>query len=244
MSTFTPQQTGGNQLFLAISKDGGAIFDPARDLLFKLTPVAAQIWKCLLAGISHSDTVIEIAELYQVDPNIVDADLRRMLSEAAQMGITPNSVVLAASEAGPDLPAVDERVIQRDESKPPLLMILWALFGLAIFDFVLIVFSMQTMCRVVKSWPSRGPKPKDETACINKVCKAVARACVWFPHKAVCLQRTAVTACMLRAYGVTAKMVLGVRPMPFLAHAWAEVDGVVVNDRPQVKRFYQILTEY
>jgi hypothetical protein len=36
-------------------------------------------------------------------------------------------------------------------------------------------------------------------------------------------------------------MVIGVRPMPFLAHAWVEADGAVVNDWPKVKTFYHFL---
>jgi hypothetical protein len=37
-------------------------------------------------------------------------------------------------------------------------------------------------------------------------------------------------------------MVIGVRVMPLLAHAWIEVDGKVVNDVPRVQQYYRYLT--
>jgi hypothetical protein len=36
---------------------------------------------------------------------------------------------------------------------------------------------------------------------------------------------------MLRENGVAAQMVIGAQKLPFKAHAWVEVDGVIVNDR-------------
>jgi hypothetical protein len=36
-------------------------------------------------------------------------------------------------------------------------------------------------------------------------------------------------------------MKIGIRPMPFLAHAWVEVEERVVNDWPGVKNYYQSL---
>lgn len=36
----------------------------------------------------------------------------------------------------------------------------------------------------------------------------------------------------------------GGRPMPFLAHAWVEVEGRVVNDWPRVRQFYPPLGAY
>ncbi len=41
-----------------------------------------------------------------------------------------------------------------------------------------------------------------------------------------------------------ARFVVGVRPMPFLAHAWVEVAGTVVNDWPRVRQFYPPLGAY
>jgi len=65
--------------------------------------------------------------------------------------------------------------------------------------------------------------------------------CIWYWKEVRCLQRSAVTACMLRRYGVTAQMVIGAQQLPFKAHAWVEVDGCVVSDRPYMQEMYLVL---
>ena len=36
-------------------------------------------------------------------------------------------------------------------------------------------------------------------------------------------------------------MVIGAQQMPFKAHAWVEVGGSVVNDKPYTPEMYQVL---
>jgi hypothetical protein len=75
-----------------------------------------------------------------------------------------------------------------------------------------------------------------------RVCTAVAKACSLYPRTVKCLQRSSVTAYLLRAHGVQARLVFGVQRFPFYAHAWVEVDGQVVNDR-KVATLYQAIAE-
>ena len=58
---------------------------------------------------------------------------------------------------------------------------------------------------------------------------------------ALCQQRSAATACLLRKCGVPAQLVIGAQQMPFKAHAWVEVDGRVVNDKPYTPEMYGVL---
>ncbi len=76
---------------------------------------------------------------------------------------------------------------------------------------------------------------------IATACKAVNRACTWHPKQALCLQRAAVAVCLLRSLGVPAEMIIGVHKMPFYGHAWAEVEGRVINDHQNVQSFFQVL---
>jgi len=66
-------------------------------------------------------------------------------------------------------------------------------------------------------------------------------ACIWYWKEALCLQRSAATACLLKKYGVPAQLVFGAQQMPFKAHAWVEVDGRVVNDKPYTSEMYAVL---
>jgi Transglutaminase-like superfamily len=76
---------------------------------------------------------------------------------------------------------------------------------------------------------------------VERICYAVDMACIWYWKEALCLQRSAATACLLKKYGVPAQMVIGAQQMPFKAHAWVEVDGRVVNDKPYTPEMYAVL---
>lgn len=76
---------------------------------------------------------------------------------------------------------------------------------------------------------------------VERVCRAVNLACIWYPKEVLCLQRSAATACLLRQCGITPTLVIGVQNLPFKAHAWVEVDGRVVNDKPYLPEMYMVL---
>jgi hypothetical protein len=75
----------------------------------------------------------------------------------------------------------------------------------------------------------------------EKVCEAMDLACVFYPKRVLCLQRSAATTMLLRRHGWSAEMVIGAQVLPFQAHAWVEVDGAVVNDKPYVADIFQPL---
>lgn len=76
---------------------------------------------------------------------------------------------------------------------------------------------------------------------IQEVCAAVDLACIWYWKQVRCLQRSAATTCLLRDCGIPARMVIGVQQIPFKAHAWVEVNGRVVNDKPYMREVYTAL---
>lgn len=91
----------------------------------------------------------------------------------------------------------------------------------------------------VRNYPI-AKKPLSHDA-LERVCAAVDMACIWYWKEALCLQRSAALACLLKRYGVPAQMVIGAQQMPFKAHAWVEVDGHVVNDKSYTPELYAVL---
>ncbi len=65
---------------------------------------------------------------------------------------------------------------------------------------------------------------------VEKTVRAMACVTSFYWKPLLCLQRSVVTARLLRAQGVPAEVVIGYRPAPFFSHAWVEVGGVAVND--------------
>lgn len=91
----------------------------------------------------------------------------------------------------------------------------------------------------VRSYPI--DKKSASAALIEQICSAVDMACIWYWKEVLCLQRSAATACLLKRHGIPAQMVIGAQQMPFKAHAWVEVAGRVVNDKPYVPEVYAVL---
>jgi Transglutaminase-like superfamily len=77
----------------------------------------------------------------------------------------------------------------------------------------------------------------------KRICRSVDLACVWYWKQVLCLQRSAVTCCLLKRCGIPARLVIGVRQLPFRAHAWVESNGMIVNDRPYLRDMYLVVDE-
>ena len=76
---------------------------------------------------------------------------------------------------------------------------------------------------------------------MEELCRAMDYACVLYLKPVLCLQRSATTTILLRRHGWSADMVIGAQILPFKSHAWCEVDGLVVNDKPYMRDIYEVL---
>lgn len=113
----------------------------------------------------------------------------------------------------------------------------WWLLVLA--DVVLRAGKFHRFYRMMERWPTRRAVPAELRARrVADACAAIDRARVYYFKHAWCLQRSAAAVCLMRLRGVPAELVIGVRKIPFYAHAWAEVEGTVVNDQPTVRTLY------
>ena len=139
-----------------------------------------------------------------------------------------------------DLKTDTHNGVDSQEDRKALPSLVWlALGGLLVFDVLRLGYNFAKVHRIVSGWTLarqlRFANP------VNRVCRAVNYACIWYPKRVQCLQRSVVTTCLLRSCGVPAKMVIGIQQLPFRAHAWTEVDGRAINERRDVQRIYQVL---
>jgi hypothetical protein len=119
------------------------------------------------------------------------------------------------------------------------LLIFRAYLMLIHFHIYLFRGDFSGLYRMVRTTETSGWPANPDTA--TRICAAVDMACIWYWKEVLCLQRSAVTACLLKRHGVPAQMVLGIQQIPFRAHAWVEVDGSVVNDKPYTPEMYAVL---
>ena len=119
-------------------------------------------------------------------------------------------------------------------------LVLKAYLKLLHFDLYLASGRFEALHRKVRSHPvTRTLRCRDA---IDRTCRAVDTACIWYWKHALCLQRSAVATCLLRDYGLPAQLVIGVQQLPFRAHAWVEIEGHVANDKAHiVKEQYKVL---
>jgi hypothetical protein len=118
-------------------------------------------------------------------------------------------------------------------------LVLRSLIELLRYDFFLRKHDFSALYEQIRSIPvtARTPGSGD----VEAICTAVARACMWYPKHALCLQRSTVATTLLRQHGIAAELAIGAQRLPLKSHAWVEVDGRVVNDKPEVQTDYLIL---
>jgi hypothetical protein len=121
----------------------------------------------------------------------------------------------------------------------PRRVVLRAYAGFVMTDVMMKLGGYPLLRRWLERRP-RWPRPRRRRSLSSEqAVAAVDLAAVWYVHQLRCLQRSVVIAWLLRRRGVGAQLVIGCRHTPFYAHAWVELDGVVVNDQKSVRRRYQ-----
>jgi prolyl oligopeptidase len=108
------------------------------------------------------------------------------------------------------------------------------------FEFVMHFRGFKALNNIVRKEevrPTRTQKPPRSA----DLCHAIDLACVFYFKQVMCLQRSAATTVLLRRHGWEAEMVIGAQIVPFRSHAWVEIRGAVVNDKPYMLDIYQVL---
>jgi hypothetical protein len=110
---------------------------------------------------------------------------------------------------------------------------------LILFDLCLVRGNFENLYAKVRSCSvaKKHARPKS----IEEICYATDLAVIWYWKQVQCLQRSAATTCLLRRHGIPAEMVIGAQQLPFKAHAWVEVAGQIVNDKPYMREIYAVL---
>jgi Transglutaminase-like superfamily len=120
-----------------------------------------------------------------------------------------------------------------------LLLALRAYQNLILFETYIARRNFDALYRRVRRCPVAGTASCSEMA--GSICAAMDKACVLYWKQVFCLQRSSATVCLLRKHGFPAQLVIGAQYLPFKAHAWVEINGRVVNDKPYVPELYGIL---
>jgi hypothetical protein len=110
-------------------------------------------------------------------------------------------------------------------------------------DVALLLGGVDGIRRLIKSGRQQDLS-RVHRAAPEEIVEAIDNACIFYPRRVMCLQRSAATVRILRTEGFEADLIIGVQLMPFESHAWVEVDGRVLNDKPYVRDMFKRLARY
>ncbi len=233
-------------IYSTSDEDGSTILDIKHDKLYSLIGVGSVVWAKVVAareGVTSSEIVDDLSSKFSDVPRTqIEIDVNRLLAgfqnkRLIQPITTPGLSALRKRSVGSAFQFIAH------QSVALLLRInltaLAAFFALGTTDILLKLVSFSALYQTVKGWPVNSKKGNTQT--VERVRAAILTAMTWYPKQAMCLQRSAVTTCLLRSAGVRAEMIIGCQKLPFLAHAWVEVDGEVVNDKRQVQLTHAVL---
>jgi hypothetical protein len=238
--------------FSPATDDGCIILNIARDSILSLNNTGAFIFAKLAAsktGVTRAQLVEDVAsEFHDVELHVIEAAVDNLLVQLDEKGVLDE----AAPATTPLVAAARMRLTQyTTECLRGLLLVLLrvrartaaAVVMLSAADALLKFAGFSALYAAVGRWKLGQNSPHDSQL-ITTACDSVERACVWHPKQKLCLQRSAAVTCLLRSFGVPAKMVVGVHKMPFYGHSWVEVNGAVVNDHQNVQRFFHVLSRF
>jgi len=119
-------------------------------------------------------------------------------------------------------------------------LVLESLLLLLYLDLLMVCSDFKALHSRVKKQAVRPPS-RERPRSDKELCHAVDLACVFYCKQVFCLQRSAATTIILRRHGWNAELVIGAEMLTFRSHAWVEVEGTVVNDRPYMQDMYRVL---
>jgi hypothetical protein len=114
---------------------------------------------------------------------------------------------------------------------------------LVLARLALIVLGFQRTATIVNRFSSAGdPCINVDPVQVQATKYAVSLAAAFIPARILCLERSLVLYYKLKRNRVPAALRLGVRALPFAAHAWVELEGSPVNETADfLKDFKPIL---
>ena len=228
-------------------EDGSTILHIQRDKIYNIIGVGSLIWAKLAAsrnGLTPKTIIDDLSVAFtEVPRQKIEEDVKHILE-----GFQKKRIILTGNQ--PDHATqvvcdfINRRFVLLARVCTGLLLkfglrSLAAFFGLLVVNMVLKLVNFNALYRTVERWPVNRRSANAETA--KDVWEAVITAMTWYPKQAMCLQRSAVTTCLLRSVGIPAQMIIGCQKLPFLAHAWVEVEGEVVNDTKRVQETHKVL---
>jgi transglutaminase superfamily protein len=144
-----------------------------------------------------------------------------------------------------DAAAVGSAAAEPTPPAPPVPLVITSWLALAFVHLAVALTGFPRLYRLIGRWPTLGVAAASPDAArrVEDTCAAMTRARTYYFKYTWCLHSAAATVALLRLRGVPAQLVIGVRRIPFRAHAWVEVDRrIVMNNQRNLDVNYRVIT--
>ncbi len=225
----------------ALTDEGGVLLDLRAGRYVALNVVGAMLWRTLADGGSPDDAARSVARDFGQPVERVSGDVDAFVERLIADGLVSADDDKARRVPADAAPAAAPGVGVTDGEPTPvahawLVPCWWVVLAVALARRLL---GFARLHALLHRLPRHGRR-RDVPAA-RALSAAVDRAARFQPGRAECLERSAAALSLLRLRGWPAEMVIGVQPRPFVAHAWVELEGHVLNDRADVRARYLAL---
>lgn len=229
--------------------EGGLLLDTGTGKCYSLNQTGATIWSLLAEGKtpleigvvlrsedSHITLEEVLADVYIFVNSLRKRGIIRLNEENIQSTGEPHRM-MSVGVVQTSTSSVYEELTK--SGRPSCLQTIEAALLLARFDLLLYRRGFPGLYQKIAVGPRTAGSsgPTDLANLVVAVDKASRR----YLRTAACLLRSATLVYLLRRHNINAELVFGVRHFPFMAHAWVEVKGVIVNDSKAVRAVYQVI---
>jgi hypothetical protein len=236
--------------------DGTIILDVQGGKFHSLIQSGSKVWSTLAAhpeGITQTEIVNELMdqheEFAQEPRDRVESGIQHILRQLARDGVVESDQLSSHSTlqrlrcrlcvAGATAVRHAGNTLIRFRKVEAA-----AFIEFAFYEVIRRLGGFYVRQKIIQRWPTASISRRNEEAELPAVCEAVHSAAVWYPKQTLCLQKASVTTSLLRQHGFPADMKIGVRKQPFHAHAWVEVDGQVVGDHQNVRKYFREIASW
>ncbi len=224
----------------ALGSDGGVLLDLRSGQYVALNVVGVAVWRALCDGTPLEQAAAQLAcDFGQAAPR-VQADLDAFAARLVAAGLVSSGGRRPSeTRRPPPSPPAAAAPLDAQTATPSRAWFPIAWLLVLCVDGLRRVLGFARLHSLLHRLPRHGRRR--DVCAARALAALVNRAAELQPGRAACLERSAAALALLRLRGWPAEMVIGVQPRPFVAHAWVELEGRVLNDRDAVRASYMAL---
>lgn len=225
--------------------------DLVEDRYYGLAAQSAAIWRCLQEGYTPERIADEVFAAAPLEPP--QAGLRVIVRQLEAW--EQAELVTSQSEVPADLPDLKPVGIPASAGLDEARIAATIFQPFALFRLIQSVWwtrralKRRGICWTLKHLQEIPVPPLERQPHLEDAMHGMVRVYYSFRRilsqgKDDCLPRSLALAVALRRLGVDAEICFGVRKFPFLAHAWLEARGRVINESPNAMQKYTLLARF